>query len=196
MERIPLTRAGLVATAAVLADRDGFEALSVSALARHVEVKPASIYSHLKDLGALLDGVHELALGELADRVAGAIAGRSGRGALAALAGAHRDYARAHPGRWAAMQRPAGAAVAGSAAAGKTVEYLWAVLRGYDLPAAELVHATRFVGATLNGYLALEKAGSFDHRSEATELSWQRTIDALHRALRTWAPTTEGETPA
>lgn len=195
MERFPLSRAGLTGAAAELADREGFPAVTVSALARQAGVKPASIYSHVKDLAALLDGVHELALGELADRVAGAIAGRSGRDALAAMSQAHRDYARGHPGRWAAMQRPAGQDVAGSNSARKLVEYTWAVLRGYHLPDGELVHATRFVGATLNGYLALEKAGSFDHRSEETELSWQRAIDALDRALDSWEETPREGTP-
>lgn len=196
MERPPLTRPSLVAAAADLADREGFDVVTISAVARQVGVKPASIYSHLKDLAALLDGVHELALGELADLIAGGIAGRSGRDALAALGQAHRDYAREHPGRWSAMQRPAGPEVAGSAAALRIVEYIWAVLRGYDLPANELVHATRFVGATLNGYLALEKAGSFEHRSDPTDTSWRRTLSALDRALQTWATALEGETPA
>lgn len=195
MERIPLSRAGLIGAAAELADREGFGAVTISALARQAGVKPASIYSHLKDLAALLDGVHELALGELADRVAGAIGGRSGHDALAAMSRAHRHYAREHAGRWAAMQRPAGRDVAGSTSARKLVEYTWAVLRGYHLPDGELVHATRFVGATLNGYLALEKAGSFEHRSEETELSWQRAIDALDRALDSWAETHPEGTP-
>lgn len=195
MERTPLSRASLIAAAAELADREGLPAVTVSALARQAGVKPASIYSHLKDLAALLDGVHEVALGELADRVSGAIAGRAGRDALAAMARAHRDYARGHPGRWAFLQRPAGPGVAGSDAAGKLVDYTWAVLRGYRLPDAELVHATRFVGATLHGYLALEKAGSFDHRDELTELSWQRAIDALDRALETWDTSRPEGTP-
>lgn len=187
MKRDPLSRSRLLEAAAGLADRDGLAAVTVSALARQVGVKPASIYSHLKDLAALLDGIHELALGELADAVAGALAGRSGRDALAGLARAHRDYAGLHPGRWAAMQRPAGPEIAGSPAARKIVEYTFAVLRSYGVPDPELVHATRFVGATINGYLALEKAGSFEHRAEPTDLSWQRAVDALDRALQTWA---------
>ncbi|WP_372696780.1 TetR/AcrR family transcriptional regulator [Arthrobacter sp. JSM 101049] len=186
MKREPLSRTRLVGAAAELADHDGFAAVTVTALARQVGVKPASIYSHVEDLAALLEGIHELALGELADHVAGAIAGRSGRDALAGMAQAHRDYAGRHPGRWAAMQRPAGPAVAGSPAARKIVEYTWAVLRAYGLPEPELVHATRFVGATINGYLALEKAGSFEHRAEHTDLSWQRAVNALDRALQTW----------
>ncbi len=45
-----------------------------------------------------------LALEELADRAADALAGRAGKDALVALANVYRDYAREHPGRYAAAQ--------------------------------------------------------------------------------------------
>ncbi|WP_114560759.1 TetR/AcrR family transcriptional regulator, partial [Desertihabitans aurantiacus] len=105
MPRRPLSPAAVVAEAAVLADAGGLEAVTVSAVARRLGVQPASLYSHLPGRDALLDGLTELALGELAERVAEAVAGRSGHPALAALAGAHRGYATEHPGRWAALQR-------------------------------------------------------------------------------------------
>ena len=44
------------------------------------------------------------ALEELADRAADALAGRAGKDALAAFADVYRDYAREHPGRYAAAQ--------------------------------------------------------------------------------------------
>ncbi|WP_213817045.1 TetR/AcrR family transcriptional regulator, partial [Glaciihabitans sp. dw_435] len=66
MSRHNLTRAFVLATAADLADRDGYNAVTVSALARELGVQPASLYSHIRDRSAVLDGIHELALGELA----------------------------------------------------------------------------------------------------------------------------------
>ena len=186
MARANLTRASVVAAAADLADRDGFDAVSVSALARHLGVQPASLYSHVRDRAAVLEGVHERALDELADRIAAETAGRSGRDALAGLAAAHRDYAREHPGRWTALQRPAAAETVTSGAAQRLVTFTWAVLRGYALADDELVHATRFVGAAINGFLTLERSSAFDHRHPDVELSWRRTIDALDRALRSW----------
>jgi AcrR family transcriptional regulator len=186
MARANLTPLVLIAAAADLADRDGFDAVTLSALARHFGVRTASLYSHVRDRSALLDGVHELALGELADRIAIAIAGRSGRDALIALADAQRDYARQSPGRWAALQRPAAPSTVGSEAAGQLVALTWAVLRGYPLPDVELVHATRLLGATVNGFLALEAAGSFGHRDPAPDVSWRRALDALDTVLRSW----------
>lgn len=63
-------------------------------------------------------------------------------------------------------------------------------LADYALTATETVHAVRFASATVAGYLALESAESFAHRDETTDASWNRALDALDRALRTW--TTKG----
>ena len=187
MPRQNLTHNSVLEAAASLADRVGYDGLGLSALARELGVQPASLYSHVRDRAALLEGVHQLALGELADRISAAIAGRSGRAALAGLVEAHRAYARERPGRWTALQRPATPATARSENAGRVAAVMLAVLRGYDdLPEAELVHATRLIGATVNGFLTLEAAGSFGHRDTDTELSWTRALDVLDGALRTW----------
>ncbi|MGI5151663.1 TetR/AcrR family transcriptional regulator [Plantactinospora sp. CA-294935] len=190
MGRANLTPAVVIAAAAELADRDGFDTITLSALARRFGVQTASLYSHVRDRSALLDGVHELALGELADRIAMAIGGRSGRDALIALADAHRDYARRFPGRWTALQRPAAASTVDSDAAGHLVRLTLAMLRGYQLPETELVHATRLLGATINGFLALEANGGFGHREPSPEVSWRRALDALDTVFRDWS--TEG----
>jgi AcrR family transcriptional regulator len=184
--RANLSPAVVIAAAADLADREGFDAITLSALARHFGVQTASLYSHVRDRSALLHAVHELALGELADRVALAIAGRSCRAALAGLTEAHRGYARECPGRWAALQRPAAASTVRSEAAGRLVALNLAVLRGYRLPETELVHATRLLGATINGFLALEASGSFSHRDPAPDTSWQRALDALDTVFQSW----------
>ncbi|PPF77357.1 TetR family transcriptional regulator [Subtercola sp. Z020] len=186
MGRMNLTTAGVLRAAADLADRGGYDAVTVSALARELGVQPASLYSHVRDRAAVLDGIHELALGELADRISTAIAGRSGRNALAGLIEAHRVFAAERPGRWTALQRPADEATARSESAQRVVSLIWAVFRGYELPEGELVHATRIVGATINGFLGLEAAGSFAHRPVETEQSWGRVLDVLDGALRAW----------
>ena len=88
----------LVTAGAELADAEGLEAVTVSALARHFDVRPASVYSHLAGSDDLRARIALLALAETADRAADALAGRSGRDALVALADVYRDYAREHPG--------------------------------------------------------------------------------------------------
>ncbi|MBU2663820.1 TetR/AcrR family transcriptional regulator [Actinoplanes bogorensis] len=184
MARANLSPAVVVAAAAEMADRDGFEAVTLSALARHFGVQTASLYSHVRDRAALLAGVHELAMAELSDRIAMATAGRSGRDALVALAEAQRDYARQSPGRWTALQRGS----APSPASARLVSLTWAVLRGYHLSDDDLVHATRLLGATVNGWIALEGNG-FAHRDPSPDVSWGRALDALDTVFHSWSST-------
>src|SRR3954470_9852819 len=108
MDRAPLTAAAVIADAPPLADEAGFAAVTLSAVARRLGVQTPSLYSHVRDRAALLDGVTALALAELAGGIAIAIAGRSGREALEAFAAAHRSFAHARPGLWQALQRRAG----------------------------------------------------------------------------------------
>ncbi|MFD9700956.1 TetR-like C-terminal domain-containing protein [Lentzea sp. NPDC059081] len=184
--RSSLTAATVVADAAALADEAGFEAVSLSAVARRLEVQAPSLYSHVRDLEAVRDGVTALALGELADLIATAIAGRSGLDALRAYAAVYREYAVAKPGRWQSLQRRAGEDVVRSEAARNMSTQAGAVLRGYPVPAGEHVHAVRLLGSTINGFLALERSGNFDHSAPAPAESWDRTVVALDALLRAW----------
>ncbi len=105
MPRVGMTADRLTQAAAELADQIGFDNVTVSALARHFGVKDASLYSHIKNAHDLRVRVAALALTELADRVAASMAGRAGKDALVAFADSYRDYAKQHPGRYAAMQQ-------------------------------------------------------------------------------------------
>ncbi|MFG6475241.1 WHG domain-containing protein [Microbacterium sp. P06] len=188
MPRAKLSPSSVVADAAALADLEGLDAVTVSAVARRLGVQPASLYEHVRGVDALFDGVQVLALGELGALIGAGVAGRSGVDALRGLAEAHRGYALARPGAWAALQRTAGEAVATSAEAARVADLMLAAVRGYPVPARDLIHAVRFVGATINGFLALTRADAFGHRADSVEDSWAAAVDALDRALNTWPP--------
>ncbi|GIF09069.1 TetR/AcrR family transcriptional regulator [Actinoplanes siamensis] len=186
MERAALTTAAVVADAAALADQAGFDAVTLSAVARRLGVRAPSLYSHVRDREALLDGITALALGELAERIAAAIAGRAGRPALEAFATAHREFALQAPGRWQSLQRRAGEIAVRSGGARQMVTLTRAVLRGYPVPQDQHVHAVRVLGSTINGYLALERSGGFNHSAPSPELSWHKTVQALDALLNSW----------
>ena len=193
MARPNLSKRVLVVAGADLADESGFDQVTLSAVARRLHVQAASLYNHVRDRAELLDGIHELALEELADRIGEAVAGRAGADALVGLAEAQRRFARDCPGRWAALRQPAAPSTAASPAAGRVAALTMAVLRGYGLPETELVHVTRFLGATVNGFLALERSGAFAHRAPPPEESWHRALDALDALIRSWPiPPDEG----
>ncbi|MEU6539268.1 TetR/AcrR family transcriptional regulator [Streptomyces sp. NPDC047000] len=188
MARAGLTAQRLVAAGADLADEAGFEQVTLSALARQFDVKVASLYSHLKSSQDLRTGIALLALRELADRAGDALAGRSGKDALAALADVYRDYARDHPGRYTAARLPLDPETAAASAGVRLARMTRAVLRGYDLGEPDQTHAVRLLGSVFHGYVSLELAGGFSHSAPGSAETWPRIVDALDALLRNWPP--------
>ena len=184
--RAGLTTDRLVAAAADLADEAGYENVTLSALARRFGVKDSSLYAHVRGLRDLRTRMALLAGGEMIDRIAVAVAGRTGKEALAAFANAYREYALTHPGRYTATQiRLDQSLVSDSPAMRRTAEVTYGLLRAYGLDEPDLTDAVRLLRSTFHGYCALESSGAFgaprDH-----EASWTRAIDALHIALVNW----------
>ncbi|GAA3040662.1 TetR/AcrR family transcriptional regulator [Streptosporangium longisporum] len=186
MARAGLTSERVTRAAAELADAVGFENITVSALARSFGVRDASLYSHVRNLQDLRERIALLAAGELADRIAAAVAGRSGKEAMVAFADAYREYALAHPGRYAATQvRLDPAVLARSPAHARNVELTYAMLRAYRLVEPDLTDAGRLLRSTFHGYVTLEAGGGFGHSREV-RASWERGLDALHLLLENW----------
>ncbi|AOR37018.1 TetR family transcriptional regulator [Streptomyces fodineus] len=181
-----LTVDRLIAAAAELADEAGFENVTLSALARRFGVKDASLYSHVRGLADLRIRLALYAGGELIDRIASAVAGRAGKDALVAFAGAYRAYALEHPGRYAATQiRIDQSLIAGSPALLRTAEITYGMLRAYGLDEPDLTDAVRLLRSTFHGYCALESTGGFGAERDV-QASWDKAIDALHLALTHW----------
>ncbi|MER5300770.1 WHG domain-containing protein [Streptomyces lasiicapitis] len=176
-----LTRAG-----AELADEVGFEQVTVSELARRFDVKVASLYSHVKSSHDLKTRIALLALEELADRGAAALAGRAGKDALAAFADVYRDYALEHPGRYTAARYRLDPEAAAASAGARHAQMMRAILRGYDLTEPDDTHAVRLLGSVFHGYVSLEAGGSFSHSAPDPRESWTRIVDALDALLRNW----------
>ncbi|MFF2374627.1 TetR/AcrR family transcriptional regulator [Streptomyces xiamenensis] len=190
MVRAGLTTDRVVRAGAELADEVGFDEVTVSALARRLGVKVASLYSHLKNSQDLRTRIALLALEEMAERGDAALAGRAGRDALAALGDVYRDYARAHPGRYAAAQLRLDPQAAAASAGGRHARMTRAILRGYALEEPDQTHAVRLLGSVFHGYVSLELGGGFSHSAPDTQETWTRILDSLDALLRHWpAPT-------
>ncbi|MEV7179616.1 TetR/AcrR family transcriptional regulator [Kitasatospora sp. NPDC093679] len=187
MVRVGLTTERLVRAGAELADEVGFDEVTVTALARRFDVKVASLYAHLKNSQDLRTRIALLALEELADEVADALAGRAGRDALAAFAAAYRDYARRHPGRYAAAQLRLDPETAAASAGVRHAQMTRAILRGYDLAEPDQTHAVRMLGSVFHGYVSLEASGGFSHTPVDPQQSWDWIVDSLDAVLRSRA---------
>ncbi|MET7442952.1 TetR-like C-terminal domain-containing protein [Streptomyces sp. NPDC004082] len=186
MARAGLTVDRLVAAAADLADEVGFDNVTVSALARRFGVKDASLYSHVKSLAELRTRVALLAGEEMIERIADAVAGRAGKDALAAFAGAYREFALTRPGRYAATQiRIDQALVTDSRGLRRTAEITYGMLRAYGLDEPDLTDAVRLLRSSFHGFCGIEAAGGFGAPRDV-QTSWDRAVDALHVLLLHW----------
>lgn len=186
MARAGLTPERLTQAAAQLADEKGFEQVTVSAVARHFDVKTASLYSHLKSSQELRTRIALLALEEMADQAAEAVAGRSGHDALIAFASIYRNYAQVHPGRYAASQMRLDPQTAAASAGPRHAQMMRAILRGYNLTELDQTHAVRLLGSVFHGYTSLESSGGFSHSAPDSEESWTKILEALDSLLNSW----------
>ena len=95
--RAPLTRERILRAALELIDRDGESGLSMRKLGAELGVEAMSLYNHVADKGAVLDGVVELLWEEAAAKVTDTGQWQSQARTLAA---AIRATAHAHPGAY------------------------------------------------------------------------------------------------
>ena len=183
MPRAGLSTERVIERACLIADEQGAQALTLSRLAADLGVAPPSLYKHVGGLDDVALQVAMRATGSLADALAAAVMGHSGRDALVAMARAYRAFAHDHPSLYSMTQGPTGDADAlGSAQARRTVEVVTAALVGYGLPDAKVVDAVRMIRAALHGFVDIELRGGFA-MSEPVEGSFQVLVDSLDAAL-------------
>lgn len=70
-QRAPLSRERVLRGAVELADRDGIEALTMRKLAQYLGVEAMSLYYHVENKEALLDGVVEAIMEEIGEEIGG-----------------------------------------------------------------------------------------------------------------------------
>jgi AcrR family transcriptional regulator len=161
-ERRGLSRAVVVDTAAAQADRDGFDGLTLGAVAAELRVRPPSLYNHVSGLDGLRRDLALRGVSELGERIRDAAVGRAGTDALTALAGAYRAYARERPGLYRALQRAPDAGDSELAAAAvRLLQPVLAVLAGFGLDGDAAIHAARSLRSAMHGFVELERLGGF-----------------------------------
>ncbi|GGU36421.1 TetR-like C-terminal domain-containing protein [Nocardioides albus] len=195
MGRPGLNRTAVIAAAADLADELGFDAVTISVLARHLGVRSPTLYSHISGATDLRTAVTAYVLDELADATSTAIAAGEGRDLLVAYADAIRDFARRSPGRYDATTRqrvppasdPAAEipdSVAAAITAGRrNADLALAVVRSYGIAQTDETYAVRLMSSLIHGYITLELAGTFAHSEPSSDATWGEALDDLDGSL-------------
>lgn len=154
--RTPLTRERVVRAALALVDAEGLDALTMRRLGAELGVEAMSLYKHVPNKEAILDGVRGLLVAEFAaalprEQAAG------WREDLARFARAYRAVARAHPEAFVLLaSAPGRAYVAGADVAEQALERLVADGLARD----EAIRAQRTVTRFVLGASLLERAAA------------------------------------
>jgi AcrR family transcriptional regulator len=185
MPRAGLDAQRVVDAAALIADAEGLDAVTLARVAGALGVRAPSLYNHVDGRAGLLRALALRGVRELTAALRDAAVGRAGADALGATARAYRAYAHAHPGLYAAtVAAPAPEDPEHEAAASETVDVVYAVLRAWDLDGDDAVHAARAFRSTVHGFVALEAGGGFGIPVDLDE-SFDRLVATLAGGLAT-----------
>ncbi len=158
--RVGLTKSNVLEAAAVIVDKQGTEALTLSRLADGLGVRSQSLYAHVEGLAGLRRDLILYALKLQAIRLRRSVMAKSGREALMALMNELVLVNREHPGltRLTSWSRPDPTDVAMFDALVEVNEPFTILLTSYGLAGDELAHWRRIIWTSLQGFLSLEAA--------------------------------------
>jgi AcrR family transcriptional regulator len=187
MPRAGLSRATVVEAAAVLADEEGLEDLSLVDLAGRLGVRKPSLYNHISGNEDLRRELALMGLRELGRRLSRATAGRAGEEGLFALAEAYRRFVQERPGLYEATVRSYRYSDPDDPefreAEGEALETVFAVLTSCGVGGEdEAVHAARGLRSIAHGFATLEEAGGFGMPSDTDE-SFRRLVSVFAHGL-------------
>lgn len=159
-----LSRDVIVNAALTFLDREGWDALTINALAMQLGTKGPSLYNHVDSLEDLRRTVRMRVIDDILQMLSTVGAGRTRDDAVMVMASAYRSYAHHHPGRYSAFTRmPLGGddpeyAAASRAAAAPVID----VLSSYGLAGEDAFYAALEFWAALHGFVLLEMTGVMD----------------------------------
>ena len=181
-----LNREIIITAAEELIEQDGLPQFSMRKLAEKLEVKTASLYTHVESMEMLFTEVGLSALKKQQEYLMGAVHGKQGDDAVTALADAFRRFAFAHPELYRfIVQIPAGSDEVLKEAAAITAEPFMSVLSYYDISDERRMHWQRVLRGLMHGFVSEEQAGYFSHYpvsvGESYEIAVRCAIDGLHK---------------
>jgi AcrR family transcriptional regulator len=159
-----LSRDVIVHAALTFLDREGWDALTINALAIQLGTKGPSLYNHVDSLEDLRRTVRMHVIDDILQMLSAVGQGRTRDDAVMAMASAYRSYAHHHPGRYSAFTRMplAGDDPAFTAAAHAAAAPVIEVLASYGLDGEDAYYASLEFWAALHGFVLLEMTGVMD----------------------------------
>lgn len=178
----------VVDAAMEIADRDGIEAATLSAVARELGIKTPSLYNHVDGVEGLRRHLAIRGSEILLDEFKRAAEGLEGSDALRAVAHADRRFAKQHPGLYEsylpAPREEDDPELYQSVA--EPVFFIAYILLDMGIPREDAIHLIRALRATLHGFLDLEAKDGFGMPVDI-DTSFEEAVELMIKGIESAA---------
>ena len=170
MPRQGLTTETVIEAAALLAEEVGCENLTLHKLADRLNIKTASLYTHIRGIEELYVLLSNLALKQLGAAVSHAVKEKERDEAIRAMSIAYRSYAKQNPEMYRMIMNVPHSHSEQLVNTGKHVKaILFELLSQYTADSEKIIYFSRYYHSVLHGFISLEQAGFFDAAISADE---------------------------
>jgi len=184
MARTPLDAKRVIDEAAVIADAEGRDAVTLTRVADLLGVRQPALYRHVEGYDDLIRSLGLRGRELLADRLSTAAQGVAGPDVVRALGHAWRGVVRDAPGLYAATDRYP---CAGDAELEDAVEEIVTIiarsLSGFDLDDSQQIHVARALRASFHGFAHLESGDGHPHPHDLED-TFSGLVDLLVAGIR------------
>lgn len=182
--RQPLDEQVVIDTAALLADRDGFESVTLTRVAKELGVRQPALYRHVESYQDLVRSLSLRGRELLASTMADAAIGVAGDDAVAAVGHAWRSVAAEHPGVYTATDRyPCADDAELEAAVDRIVEVIAMSLSSFELDDENRIHAARTLRSAFHGFTHIELCDGHPHSMDPDD-TFEHMLELVCAGIR------------
>lgn len=183
MNKRNLNRTQVIEAAAMIAEEQGLEAVTLKAVADRLQIRTPSLYNHIKSLADLKYQLSLYSLKYLTDELL-LTKEKNGNDAVRVMGMTYIKFAREHRGlyettQWLNMWNDENVKVLFE----PVVELLTVIYNGYGLTELELAHLIRGFRSIIHGFAAIESNNGFGHDSSIEE-SFAFTLDIFLAGIK------------
>lgn len=182
--RQPLDEQLVIDTAARLADREGFESVTLTRVAKELGVRQPALYRHVESYQDLVRSLSLRGRELLATAMADAAIGVAGDDAVAAVGHAWRSVAADHPGLYTATDRyPCTDDDELEAAVDRIVAVIAMSLASFGLDDENRIHAARTLRSAFHGFTHIELCDGHPHSTDPDD-TFEHMLELVCAGIR------------
>ena len=179
MQKKGITREKIYEAATELVVEKGYDSFSLRELAARLDVQPASLYSHVKNVREISVAVGQNAIAKMSAALEEAVDRGDADEAFAAFARAYRRFAHENPALYrAVMALPEADEEELRTDEQRTIAPLRRLVERYAAEKTDVINGQRFLRSALHGFVMLEADGFLRDRSVPADESFDMLVEA------------------